>query len=294
MWGIRTAALWALAITCLAAPAFADPESENEALCAQFSDVQASIRGCTAIIQSDQEPGSHRIGAYQMRALMYQRTGRFDLAIEDFNNALAIALDENDIAIIYVNRGNAYTRSKQYDKALADYNSATHHDHGSGFAYVDRGRFYQFRNRIDLALSDYTKAISMQPTGFVFDLRGKAYSAKGLRKKAIADFSRAITHGELEMQRYKNKDYAVGVGEYYNDRAWERHLAKQDALALPDADQAVRLAPAKAECLETRAEIHERLGHRESAIADYLAAQKLDPEVKGAAEGLARLGASGR
>jgi Tfp pilus assembly protein PilF len=51
----------------------------------------------------------------------------------------------------------------------------------------------------------------------------------------------------------------------------------------------VALAPDNADCIETRAEIFEKLGRREPAIADYRTALKIDPTMKEALAGLKRL-----
>jgi len=65
-----------------------------------------------------------------------------------------------------------------------------------------------------------------------------------------------------------------------------------DAKALPDANKAIGLAPTDANAYETRAEIHEKLGQREEAIADYRKSLSLDPKQKLAQDALKRLGAA--
>lgn len=76
----------------------------------------------------------------------------------------------------------------------------------------------------------------------------------------------------------------------YNNRAWAYHVKGEDAKGLPDAEQAVALEPI-ASRLDTRAEIYEKLGRRDQAIADYRAALKLDQNYAAAINGLKRLGA---
>ena len=65
----------------------------------------------------------------------------------------------------------------------------------------------------------------------------------------------------------------------------------EDAKGLPDAEKAVAMAPKNAASMETRAEIYERLGQRDGAIADYRAALVLDNHIQLALDGLKRLGA---
>ena len=62
-------------------------------------------------------------------------------------------------------------------------------------------------------------------------------------------------------------------------------------LTLADIEQAIILAPNDAAYIETRAEILEKLGQREKAIADYRAALKLDPADDASRSALIRLGA---
>ena|SRR5215469_1263407 len=78
----------------------------------------------------------------------------------------------------------------------------------------------------------------------------------------------------------------------YNDRAWAYHKLSKDEDALRDVDMALILAPNNAAILETRAEINEKLGKRDAAVADYRAALKLDPKMTQASDGLKRLNAT--
>jgi tetratricopeptide (TPR) repeat protein len=89
----------------------------------------------------------------------------------------------------------------------------------------------------------------------------------------------------------KNQTYKLLVFAYGN-RAWAYHLKGEDAKGLRDADMALQLEPENADVLETRAEIHEKLGQRDKAIADYRAALKIDPAMKQAQDGLGRLHAA--
>jgi len=85
------------------------------------------------------------------------------------------------------------------------------------------------------------------------------------------------------------QETAPSLAVAYNNRAWNLHLKGQDAAALADANTGVTLAPT-ANHLETRAEIYERLGRRDAAIADYQASLIVDPDHQTSKDGLARLG----
>ncbi|MGH7001615.1 MAG: tetratricopeptide repeat protein [Stellaceae bacterium] len=78
----------------------------------------------------------------------------------------------------------------------------------------------------------------------------------------------------------------------YNNRAWAYHRKGDDQAGLRDVDMALLLAPKNAAVIETRAEIYEKLGKHDQAVADYRAALKLDPKMKQASDGLKRLNAT--
>jgi len=63
---------------------------------------------------------------------------------------------------------------------------------------------------------------------------------------------------------------------------------------LPHAEKAIALDPNNANAIETRAEIYEKLGRHDQAVADYQTALALAPTMKSAEDGLKRLGASRR
>ena len=103
--------------------------------------------------------------------------------------------------------------------------------------------------------------------------------AKRLYDAAIDDFTKAIA-------------IKPDFGDAYNNRAWAYHLKGEDAKGLPDASKAVTLVPKEAAVFETRAEIHEKLGHRDEAVTDYRAALGFDPHNQSAIDGLKRLAAT--
>ena len=58
----------------------------------------------------------------------------------------------------YFNRGNTYAKSKQLDKAIADYNKAIELDSRFKEAYYNRGLVYLYNNDKTSAYGDLSKA----------------------------------------------------------------------------------------------------------------------------------------
>jgi len=114
--------------------------------------------------------------------------------------------------------------------------------------------------------------------GLVYFKRGNAYLRTRQYDQAIDDFTAAIT---LEQSPWA-----------FDGRASANHVEGRDEQALPDADRAVALGPGNVHFLETRAAIFEKLGRRDEAVADYLAALKIEPTMPAAKKGLKRLGAA--
>jgi len=83
--------------------------------CIQTQDVQLAIRGCTEVVRLAQ--GDMRLTALRLRGIAYLRARNFDGAIADFNTVLSA---KPDIAEVRGSRGLAYALKGQYDYALAD------------------------------------------------------------------------------------------------------------------------------------------------------------------------------
>lgn len=164
-------------------------------------------------------------GTYISRGNTYSNKGDHDRAIQDYDKA--IRLDPN-YAIAYYNRGNAYRRTGDYDRAIQDYNEAIRLDPAYVRAYNNRGDAHRHKGDYDRAIQDHTAALRIKPDYVMaFNFRGNAYRRKGLYDRAIADYDRAI--------RLKPEgDYA------YQSLAWL--LATAPDGRYRDGARAVRLA----------------------------------------------------
>jgi len=86
------------------------------------ADPDRQIRGCTQVIErGKKESRKNRAIAYFNRGVAYRKKGEVDRAIADYTEA--IALDPND-AIAYSNRGVAYKKKGDKEQAIADFRTA--------------------------------------------------------------------------------------------------------------------------------------------------------------------------
>jgi tetratricopeptide (TPR) repeat protein len=82
--------------------------------------------------------------AYNMRGSVYGRAGRYQEALEDFNQAIRI---DPKYAQAYANRALVHREMKRPDRALADFNRAIELDPNYSAAYVGRGIIYRQQGR---------------------------------------------------------------------------------------------------------------------------------------------------
>ena len=147
-------------------------------------------------------------------------------------------------AIAYYNRGNAYFRKRDYDKAIADYDNAIKFDpkyaserdlEYAAIAYNNRGVVYSRKGDYDRAIADYDNAIKLdRKYAIAYNNRGIAYDEKGDYHQAIENLTEAIRVEDDHAATYLNRGgiyHAIGdsTGDYTK--------------AIEDYDNAVRLCP---------------------------------------------------
>ncbi|MFA6320300.1 MAG: tetratricopeptide repeat protein [Candidatus Omnitrophota bacterium] len=102
-------------------------------------------------------PAKSRV--YNNRGYAYLEKDRFDLAIKDFDKAIAL---EPDIeAGYYYNRGNVYNYTDKPDAAIADYSKAIEMNPYYGFAYIGRAFAYFKKKDFDKSKADVARAKSL-------------------------------------------------------------------------------------------------------------------------------------
>jgi tetratricopeptide (TPR) repeat protein len=190
----------AIALPCILARATAQvdcyanfrttqPDSVEQCMKSPFPD--RMIGACTAIIQSgrlSEKPEGLAI-AYQARALAFSQYRQFDLAVSDFDRA--VALNPNDKNMLF-NRAVTFERKGDFDSAIQDLNEVLRSKPDHGFARHERGYVYLQKKDYDRAIEDLSQAVRLKPDDAkAYRDRGQAYRAKGELAKADADQQKA-------------------------------------------------------------------------------------------------------
>ena len=103
-----------------------------------------------------------RAMVYNDRGVAYQNLGRFDEAISDHTQSIALNVWHANARAFY-NRGIAHYAKGDFGYAIPDYTNAIGLNPWYTNAYYNRGRAHCKLGNFGYAISDYTKAIVLDP-----------------------------------------------------------------------------------------------------------------------------------
>ncbi|MDB9414252.1 tetratricopeptide repeat-containing serine protease family protein [Microcystis aeruginosa] len=208
------------------------------------------------------ELNPNHANAYNNRGNLYQDLQKYELALDDFNKAIEI---NPNFAILYYNRGNLYINQQKYDLALSDYDKAIEINPNYAEAYVNRGVLYDDQRKYELALADYSKAIDINPN------LAEAYVNRGLLYKdlqkydlALSDYSKAIDINPNYAEAYVNRGVLYRLQEKYD-------------LALSDYSKAIDINPKFAGTYYNRGVLYRLQEKYDLALADWNKAIEINP-----------------
>ena len=105
----------------------------------------------------------------------------------------------------WIEKGDEYQTSKNFENAILAYNQAINLDPQMEQAYVQRGKAYIFTKQYDLAVADFTKSIEMEPqNGELYWLCGLAYAGKGQHQLAINEYNKTLRMNPQMYMAYWN------------------------------------------------------------------------------------------
>ena len=272
---------------CLPAPAARAETSPNADICASTDDAPYSpeqrIAACGALIDTLKDQPQAQAAALVNRGATYWYIDKTDLALADFDRAIALdpnnarafrersnayrSIGQLDKALIDANkavrarsqrcaafdyRANVFNNNGQYDRAIADYNEALRLKPDDAQTYMDRGVAYYFKKDYQAAIGDYDQAIKLDPKkSRAYTNRGAAYKKLGRTDQAIADESEAIKLDPLEPEYFDNRglsyaengDYDRAIADYNEAIRLSRRRISSPIAATPIISRAITTAP---------------------------------------------------
>lgn len=135
------------------------------------------------------------VAAHYRRGKAYFAKKEFDLALQEYNRAIAVAM---------LNRGYLYEKQGLDNKAIEEYTLAIANDPTYEEAYDHRGFMYNKTGRPDLALIDCSKALEINPKFIPGYLnKGTAYEKLHLTKEAMETYRGLLANAPLEDVKHR-------------------------------------------------------------------------------------------
>ncbi|MFB6258986.1 MAG: tetratricopeptide repeat protein [Flavobacteriales bacterium] len=214
--------------------------------------------------------------AYIGLADLYRATRQYQNAIDYANEALKV---DPHLARPYTIKGLVHQQTGDTSKAISSFRTTVEMDPKNYAAFLQLGYLMAARDR-DLAIEYYNTAHRLQPQD-PRPLYNKAYYLKehGRPDKAIKTYKELIGIDTGYVEAY----YDIG----------HIHLVQKDdpRKGLEWFNKTIDLSPEYHQALYNRGLCYEKLGKKDSAIADYRKALRIKENFRLAAKGLQRLGA---
>jgi Tfp pilus assembly protein PilF len=106
------------------------------------------------------EQNPQAVHYYHKRAEVFLIKEKYDLALNDYDEALKIMPGERSLLN---NRGRVHFAMKDYDAAIIDFDAAIAADPKYIYSYCNRANSYTKKKNYERAVKDYDEALKMQP-----------------------------------------------------------------------------------------------------------------------------------
>jgi len=152
------------------------------------------------------EVTKNNLWAHVLLSYTLSEQGKFEEAVNNYNRMISQQFKYVKYEIVYNNRGNAYSKLGNRERAIEDYSEAIRLQPDYTEAYYNRGTVYIESGQYQKAVRDYTEAIRIKPdyTQAYFN-RGMAYSRIGRYQAAIGDYTEAIRLKPDYAEAYNNR-----------------------------------------------------------------------------------------
>ena len=129
---------------------------------------------------------------WHLRGLYYSEREEYGRAVDDYTKALELVTGDGNAAEIYSDRGLAWARLGDDERAVADFDRAIEANPNLAEAWYNRGLAWRRRGEHGNAVLDFTRAIGVRADyARAYFNRGVSHGALGNGEQAAADFERA-------------------------------------------------------------------------------------------------------
>jgi len=171
------------------------------------------------------------LDAYNNRGYYYTEVNRFDDALADFDQAIAL---NPKVARVWVNKGNVLAELNQNDSAYVCFERALELKPNYPEALSNRGGVRSRRGDLAGAIEDFSRAIEFNPNfRGAYNNRALVYFKMGEFEKAVADRRRVI---ELDPKNPSNYTQMGSIALAF-------HQLHRPGDAIAAYDEAIRTAP---------------------------------------------------
>jgi tetratricopeptide (TPR) repeat protein len=120
---------------------------------------------------------------------LYQLNREYEPAVR----ACTEALRSGEDAEVYSNRGSAFLKLNELDRAIADFDRAIQLEPGNAIRYYNRGTAFSWKHEGEKAIEEYSEAIRLRPDlAPAYANRAREFELLGERDRAITDYRTAL------------------------------------------------------------------------------------------------------
>jgi tetratricopeptide (TPR) repeat protein len=195
--------------------------------------------------------------------LAYASQGQFDRAIAEYQTALRL---KPDFSMPHYNLGIAYASRGQFDRAIAEYQTALRLSQDFAEVHNNLGFAYASQGQFERAIAEYQTASRLKPDYVLAHSNlGIAYASQGQFDRAIAEYQTALRLNPDLIDAHNNLGAA-----YASQGQFDRAIAEYQTT--------LRLNPDLIDAHFNLGLTYASQGLFDRAIAEYQAALRLNPD----------------
>ena len=216
----------------------------------------------------------------RQKANQLMQEEEWDALIPVLTELIVLVKKDSAKALLHANRGTAYYKKGDYNKAIADLDRAIELNPDDEVAYCSRGVFHGKDGNHVQAIADLGKAIELKPDfAQARHSRGVAHISMGNYKAGRRDYEAAMGNYEaaiVDLEKAIDLDPENALA-YQNCAFAYRHIGQHER-AIKLVSRAIRLSSANAPAYRERGSAYLLTGHYGKALDDFVRANKHDPK----------------